>query len=207
MRHYIYLGAFVVVACVELQLARPGHAAKIVSHTVLSNPAEASVSFNVLFDESVDLFAVDIGSRQADEFQFYIDPEGVPIPGPAVQPPGVDIIIRGGEIHIDGDIRIRDRSGQGGPGSGGWGPIRGAVPFELSEDSRSLSFTAGFELLGETDGDFTYALQTLEFGETSDIVFGRSAVPEPSGWLLACSTCLMLIARARKRVSKSPKGD
>jgi hypothetical protein len=164
------------------------------------------VSFGILFDESVDFFTF-VGVTQADEFQFYIDPDGVPIPGPSTQPPGVDIIIRGSEIHINGDIRIRDRHGEGGPGSGGWGPIRGSVPFELSQDNRLLSFAVGFDLLAETDGDFTYALQTTEFGVTSDVVFGRSTVPEPTAWLVAWSGCVMFITDVRRRMSRRKTGE
>jgi hypothetical protein len=75
---------------------------------------------------------------------------------------------------------VRDAQGDGGPNSGGWGPIRTLLPFHLEDDT--LSFTASWSDLGDQDGLFRYRLFTTDMGETTASVQATSAaIPLPAG--------------------------
>lgn len=74
------------------------------------------------FNRLPDFFTVDALERQADSFQYYIGFQSFPL--------NFESLVRGEEIHVAGDIRVRAPIGDGGPGSGGWGPIFG--PMSLS---------------------------------------------------------------------------
>lgn len=129
------------------------------------------VTFFIKFNEAPDFFTVDSFGRQAGEFQYYIDADAL---DSTPHQNHVESIVRGGEIHLDGDIRIRDRYGYDGTdtNSGGWGPILGSVPYTLS--GTLLSFTTPWSLLKDDDGIFTYQLLLTEYGSTSDLVYGLS---------------------------------
>jgi hypothetical protein len=51
-------------------------------------------------------------------------------------------------------LPIRSRDGDGGPGAGGWGPVRDLVTFQVTDEK--LTFTADLADLGDTDGIFRY---------------------------------------------------
>src|SRR5258708_7613266 len=71
------------------------------------------VTFTLTFNHPPDLLTADTIGRQADSFQFFIS----------------TTVVRGEEIHIAGDVRVRDQSpSSGDPDSGGWGALRGSVP-------------------------------------------------------------------------------
>lgn len=128
-------------------------------------------TFFIRFNEAPDFYAVDSVGRQADSFQYYIDVDAASsTPHQNI----VESIVRGGEIHLDGDIRIRDRYGYDGTdqNSGGWGPIVGSVPYTLS--GTLLSFTTPWSFLMDDDGVFTYQLLLTEYGGMTDIVYGLS---------------------------------
>jgi hypothetical protein len=137
-------------------------------------------TFSIEFNRAPDFFTLDGFGRQADSFQYYIDVDAtVGTVGEIRFIAG--IIVRGGEIHLEGDIRVRDREGDGGVNSGGWGPIRGSVPFQLT--GNILTFTSPWTLIND-DGVFSYALLLTEYGGLTDFVFGLSgesypAVPPP----------------------------
>ena len=110
----------------------------------------------------------------------------------------IDTIIRGAEIRSGvGAMPIRDRDGEGGPGSGGWGPIRAMLPFEL--DDRTFTFTAPLSAIGDDDGRFRYRLISLQDGSLTGEAWS-AAVPLPAGvW----SGVIMLSALAAARVLRS----
>ncbi len=172
-----------------------------------NNYASQETTFFITFNEAPDFFTLDGANRQADSFQYYIDTDASdPTPGN-----NVESVIRGSEIHIDGDIRIRDRYGYDGTDldSGGWGPILGSVSYSLS--GSTLSFTTPWAFMNEDDGIFTYQLLLTEYGGLSNVVYGLSgesyvittpppsSVPLPTSLLLMFSGLITLLGFVRKQ--------
>jgi len=149
------------------------------------------VTFFIKFNNEPDFFTVDGAGRQADSFQYYVDVDAL---SSTPEQNNAESIVRGEEIHLYGEIKIRDRYGNDGtdPNSGGWGPILGSLPYILSGDL--LSFTAPWSFLKDDDGVFTYQLLLTEYGGMTDMVYGlsgknyshvTSAVPLPAAvWFL-----------------------
>lgn len=167
------------------------------------------VTFSINFNQIPDFFTADSAGRQAAAFQYYIDAEGLdPTPGRDAAASTVDSIISGGEIHLGGDLRIRDRYGNDGtdPDSG-WGPILGSVPYSLS--GTTVSFTTPWSFLKDDDGIFTYQLLLTEYGQLFSelgVTYGRSGesyppntVPIPSTIGLAILGLIALLAIRRKQ--------
>jgi hypothetical protein len=157
----------------------------VVSETANVSLNSQLVSFTIEFSEVPDFFTVDFVGRAANSFQYFLNfrngnfPFGIPS-----QEGSLDVLIRGEEIKISGDVRIRNAfpsSFPDDPNSGGWGSIRGSVPFLLN--SKKLDFNVPLGILGDTDGLFTYDLETYEFGGMSSRIHGQKshivAVPEP----------------------------
>ena len=171
----------------------------VIDHSVDMNFLDEEVNFSITFSEFPDFFTIDSFGRQADEFQYYFDSDSE-ITGPFLDQDLADRIIRGGEIHVEGDLRIRE--GLGGasdpdPNSGGWGSIVGSVNYSLND--RELSFTVPWDVLGEDDGEFTYALLLVEFGGSTDEVFYPAQIPLPSAFWLFGSGLLGLLGFYKKR--------
>jgi hypothetical protein len=61
--------------------------------------------------------------------------------------------------------------------SGGWGSIRGSVPYTLSGNVFSL--LVPLELIGDTDGKFSYQLMWYEYGAMQGYIDAET-VPEPA---------------------------
>lgn len=161
-------------------------ALKINSQSAVVNVDTQQVSFTIDFNEVPDFFSVDTFGRQADAFQYYIRPDGkLPVFEGSPYYSQLSTIIRGPEIFVNGDIRVRDvfPIGSSEPNSGGWGPLRGSVPYTLN--GTVLTFSSPLELIGDSDGLFSYQLLLTEFGGSTDTVEAKSilkskAVPEPS---------------------------
>jgi len=166
-----------------------------------------NVDFRLVFNRAPDLFSSDQYGRQADAFQFFIaTTTNVPIFYP---PRPYASLIRGGEIHSSGGVVIRD---DGPPAdwdtnSGGWGPIRGIRPFDLTGDI--LTFSIPTDMLN-VQGDFAYSLLLTSFGEeTRDPYTGLSGgpipVPEPSSFILvlAIAAAWMCSTRGRRGLQRS----
>jgi hypothetical protein len=130
----------------------------------------AVMHFSVHFSHLPDFTTLDSNGRQQDSFQIFIAFNPA-TPNP-VNPQAVDVLVRGDEIHIARALRIRDaRPAASDPNGGGWGAIRGTVPFHVSTQANGtavLTFTAPFSLLGIV-GQFAWALQTTNFGAEVDL--------------------------------------
>lgn len=148
------------------------------------------VSFTLVFSRIPDFYTVDEWGGPADAFQYYIDFDCSPVwQGENF----VETIISGPEIHVYGQIPLRNSWGDSSdPTAGGWGEIRALVPYELN--GRELTFTAGLEAIGDLDGRFSYALGLFEYGANTDWRY----VPEPATLLLLGLGSLALL-RKRKR--------
>jgi hypothetical protein len=152
---------------------------------VLSQSAEVnldskSVLFQIEFNRAPDFFTTDEYDRQADAFQYYIDADGdLSLFSGGISYSNLETLIRGGEIHLGGDVRIRnlfppdpDLSS-----SGGWGSIRGSVPYTLS--GNVVSLLVPLQFIGDSDGKFSYALMWTEYGGAGGFIYAET-VPEPA---------------------------
>ena len=81
-----------------------------------------NVDFSLTFNQVPDFFTVDQFGRQANSFQFYIATS----PFPGLYPPRpYASLIRGEEIHVAGDLRVRnDNPPDPDPNASGWGSIQ-----------------------------------------------------------------------------------
>jgi len=153
---------------------------------VLSQSAEVnldsnSVLFQIEFNRAPDFFTTDEYDRQADSFQYYINAdEGLPVYRGYSE---LESIIRGEEIAVGGNVGIRNALPPDPDlsSSGGWGSLRGSVPYTLS--GNVLSLLVPLQVIGDSDGKFSYALQWLEYGGGGGWIEAEAeaeAVPEPA---------------------------
>jgi hypothetical protein len=142
-------------------------------HKILGAHLSASMHFVLHFDRKPDFKTLDSVGRQADAFQIFIafDPTTPNPEGPST----VDVLIRGEEIHLSKDIRVRDaRPSISDPSADGWGALRGSVPYALhveKDKTAILMFDIPFPLLGVM-GKFAYAVMITHFGAAVDEVRG-----------------------------------
>ncbi|MEH1846396.1 MAG: hypothetical protein V7L25_15705 [Nostoc sp.] len=180
----------------------------IESESAVVNLDAKEVLFTINFNRVPDFFTVDQVGRQADSFQYFIDADGeLPVFRGSPYYSELESIIRGEEIHVAGDVRIRDvfSIGASEPNSGGWGKIRGSVPYSL--DGTVLKFSAPLEFIGDSDGLFSYQLELYEFGGISDLLGDKkstiASVPEPNFALAALTFGALSVGLRRKRKHKS----
>lgn len=174
------------------------------SESAVVNLNAKEVLFTTDFNRVPDFLTVDEFDRQADSFQYFIDKdEELPIFGTSPAYSNLESIIRGEEIHIAGDVRIRDvfSVGPSEPNSGGWGKIRGSVPYSL--DGTVLKFSAPLQFIGDSDGLFSYRLELYEFGAWNGITNENKAtiasVPEPNFALGALTFAALSVGLRQKR--------
>jgi hypothetical protein len=129
----------------------------------------ATLHFSLHFNETPNFTTLDSNGRPQDSFQIFIAFN--PTTANPANPPSADVIIRGDEIHIANAIRIRDaRPPVADPNAGGWGAIRGTVPYHVRTEPNAtavLTFSAAFSLLGIT-GQFGWVVETYNFGALTD---------------------------------------
>jgi hypothetical protein len=165
--------------------------------SVATDSRNASARFDVLFSGRPDFYKVDEFGRQRDEFQFEIDGPGVSQDWP------FETLIRGGEIHLAGDIRIRNVEPPVlSPEAGGWGAVRGSVGYSLSDNR--LSFSVPFDILGAPDGAFSYTAYSVNYGAWNGDEFKGSVVPVPFPAILIVTGVTVLAAIGRRRKSGPP---
>ncbi|MEH2242924.1 PEP-CTERM sorting domain-containing protein [Nostoc sp.] len=179
------------------------------SESAVVNLDAKEVLFTINFNKVPDFLTVDQVGRQADSFQYFIDADGkLPVFRGSPYYSELESIIRGEEIHVAGDVRIRDvvSIGASEPNSGGWGKIRGSVPYSL--DGTVLKFSAPLEFIGDSDGLFSYQLESYEFGGITDSLENKSiiaSVPEPASALGALTFGALGVGLRRKRKHKSAR--
>lgn len=154
----------------------------VLSQSAEVNLATNSVLFQVEFNRTPDFLTTDEYNRQADSFQYYIDADGgLPIfKGTDFYYSNVESIIRGEEIHLAGDVRIRNAwpPDPNFSNSGGWGTINGSVPYTLS--GNILSLLVPLQFIGDNDGYFSYQLEWYEYGGIGGYISAETVtVPEP----------------------------
>ena len=164
-----------VRACILASCLVPvtASAVTVLSRSVLADPFTNTLHFSITFSAAPDFYTVDGAGRQKDEFQFFVrygtsDPPFSPYGNPQV-------LVRSGEVHTTGQLTVVDAQPYGA-GPGGWGPIRGTTPFNLS--GQTVTFSMPWSLLGDADGHFQYVLLVVSFGGTTSPV-NPSSVPSP----------------------------
>jgi len=188
-----------------LSPATAGGSVVIVSQSAEVDAARERALFTLEFDAAPDFHTVGEFGQQKDAFQYEIDGDGAAEDQLTLA--DIDAVVRGEEIHAVDALRIRaagpDVEPDPDPLSGGWGPVRATVPFDLHETV--LTFVVPLDALGDaaSDGTFSYSLVTTDFGATTSRVFGR-AVPiplPPGGWAGAATASgyALLWALRRKR--------
>lgn len=126
-----------------------------------------NVLFTLQFKEVPNFYVVDEFGRQQDSFQIW-----------AFNDPAetntflANSVTRGEEIHLGGGIPIRNVSPSSpDPAGGGWGSIRGTVPFV--QQGTTVSYIASLNTLGLSGNlPFTYQVLILSFGGGPDEQFG-----------------------------------
>lgn len=174
--------AVIASVLVGLGYGVPAEAALLVlSQSAEVNLNSNSVLFQIEFNRAPDFFTTDEYGRQADSFQYFIDADGgFPIfRGTDIYYSNLEAIIPGGEIHLAGDVRIRNAwpPDPDLSSSGGWGTIRGSVPYTLS--GNLLSLLVPLQLIGDSDGKFSYQLMWTEYGAMNGYIDAET-VPEPA---------------------------
>ncbi|MCC6660412.1 MAG: hypothetical protein IT437_05955 [Phycisphaerales bacterium] len=156
---------------------------RIMDSTIRFDTAAQTVSFELDFNHKPDFFTLDAGGRQADSWQINLDiaPGYNGFGGTSPYP--WETIIRGEEIHVNDDIRIRDHvlGPSPDPVSGGWGPLTGAVPYTITD--KRQKFTVPFNLLNTQTGTFRFEIETYQYGQVqSHTIKGGSipAIPAPA---------------------------
>jgi len=143
--------------------------AKIVSSWAVSDPSTNRTYFGITFDAPPDFYTIYAADYQLDSFQFYIS---YSLPYLVTFAP---IIVRGEEIHLNSTVVIRNGVGaDGGPHSGGWGPVRAETPYVLS--GTVLTFNVPSSVIGDDDGYFWYVLDCTKYGATTSSMTGSSVV-------------------------------
>jgi hypothetical protein len=184
---------------------------EIRAHQAFIYPSARQTTFTLEFTSEPDFFtaASDEVGTERHAFQYFIDVEpltgGDPFAGPDVT------VVRGPEIRFDHDgaLRVRATEGpdDGDRANGGWGPLRGAVPYEL--DGEVVRFTLPWELVGDTDGAFAYVVESYEDGAlTSSLASaGGIVLPLPAGaWTGLSALGGIWVARwARTRVRRTQR--
>jgi hypothetical protein len=160
----------------------PAEAALLVlSQSAEVNLDSSSVLFQIEFNRAPDFFTTDEYDRQADAFQYFIDADGgFPIfRGTDIYYSNLESLITGWQIHLGGDVRIRNALPPDPDlsSSGGWGSIRGSVPYTLS--GNVFSFLVPLQLIGDSDGKFSYRLEWYEYGGVGGYIEAET-VPEPA---------------------------
>src|SRR5579862_3426142 len=142
---------------------------------VTENNATGDVTFTIDFGHAPDLADVDAMNRPDDAFEIQVAPNNV---DPMIDPVTV---IRSDEVQFGSKITVRDAmpADLTDPHAGGWGPLRGSVPFTVK--GNDVSFTASLKLMGLPNGMFDFATTTSHFGdETAFAETDMHAVPLPS---------------------------
>ena len=204
--------SIVIAAFTALETVGTAQAALVVnSESAVVNPNTQQVLFTLDFNEVPNFFLVDAYNRQADSFQYFIEADGeLPVFRGSPYYSQLETIVRAEEIHVAGDIRVRNvfPIGSDEPNSGGWGSLRGSVPYTLNDTV--LTFSAPLQLIGDSDGLFSYRLEWYEFGEFRGFKDNKSAitqsVPEHTsifGILAFGALCTGLLLKRKQTLAKS----
>jgi hypothetical protein len=161
----------------------------LVDQSCAVDKTAGTATFRLSFAKAPQFFPAQGGGEQPDTFQIDIDADHNTFDHP-IEFDEIDSVVRGAEIAAGDGIPVRAREGDGGSDqSGGWGPVRALVPFELS--GSTLTFTTGLNTIGDQDGKFRYRVITMDGGSLTSEV-NAAIIPVP----VALSGGMMLLGGA-----------
>ena len=149
------------------------------SQGVSVDQKDKTATFTLTFNRAPD-FSADQSNQQPDAFQYELDTawNGQ---GPAdLNFNHIDAVIRGSEIWEGSGLPIRAAQGNGGLNSGGWGPVRDFVPYQLSGET--VTFKTTLDDLGDSDGRFRYQVFSTQNGAMTSISTGAVIPLPPAIW-------------------------
>ena len=149
----------------------------LVSEDLSINRTSGVADFSLTFNQKPDFATLAADGTPANSFQVEFD--GATAPGSAV-PNDLTAVVRGDEIHVDNTVRVRAPSGNGGPGSGGWGPIVDAVPYSLT--GNTVQFAMPTADLGWTGGAWQANVYSLADGDLTAQQTVTSIPAPPAFW-------------------------
>jgi hypothetical protein len=162
-----------VVFFADASVARAQEAFELAGHSVEVDNTADTATFRLTFSRAPVFFVAE--GTATDAFQVEIDADGTSFEQPLVFET-IDAVVRGAEISEADGLPVRDREGDGGEGSGGWGEVRGFVPFDL--DGETITFTTGLDLIGDDDGKFRYRINVIDDGSiTTEVTAAIIPVP------------------------------
>jgi hypothetical protein len=170
----------VLAALGLIALAAGGPSAKadflLESQSLTVDRKDQTADFSLTFNQAPDFTTLDSLGRPANSFQI----EYAANYDPSIKfQKSLTGIVRGDEIHIADDLRIRSANGNGGPDAGGWGPIVGSVPFSLIGDT--VSFSIPTVDLGGFTKTSAYDVFSLAYGKQTVNQF-VTMVPTPAAF-------------------------
>lgn len=149
---------------------------EIVTQDVTVDAINEQVCFEIVFNREPDFIATDSDGTQIEAFQYEIDGDWT-----AGQESfgfdRIDAVIRGGEIHQEGLLPIRDTRASDDPQAGGWGRILDQVPLDI--EGSQVSFTLPASLIDDSDGVFQYRVFAMENGELTSLI-QSAVIPLPN---------------------------
>jgi hypothetical protein len=165
----------------------PAEAALMVlSQSAEINLASNSVLFQIEFNRAPDFFTTDEYDRQADAFQYFFNADGgLPFFFGAMGEPygNLESLMRT-EPQLPQEVAIRNIFPEDPDikRSGGFGTIRGSVPYTLS--GNIVSLLVPLQLIGDSDGKFSYSLEWYEYGALQDYIgLAESVVQVNTIWI------------------------
>lgn len=148
---------------------------EIISHSVTSNPISQAFDFQITYGEKPQFLVTDSVNRQAHAFQFYMAYDTTVLPD-INNDSSWDVIIRGGEIYLDGTIRLRNPKliGPGdGRESGGWGALMTPNGIHYQSVGPTIYFSIPWAVLGDPDGRIYYDLLNMNYGSMNQLLVNR----------------------------------
>ncbi len=138
-----------------------------------------SLDFSLTFNQAPNFSTLDSAGQPANSFD--IEFNGNYNPASTTRfINSVTGVVRGDEIHIADNIPIRSGTGDGGPTSGGWGPVTDNVPYSLIGET--IRFSVPQKDLGYTPGhSFQYDVLSLMNGQETAKQF-VTMVPTPAAF-------------------------
>ena len=151
-----------LVAAVSIYSAAPARADfELVSSDLKLNKATGMVDFDLTFNQPPQFNKIDANGNPANSFQVNFDGNPVLGSSPANES-NLTAVVRGDEIHVGNDVRVRTPNGNGGLDSGGWGPVTAAVPYTLA--SGKMTFEIPAKDLGLTGSVYSASVYSLSYG-------------------------------------------
>jgi hypothetical protein len=159
------------------------------SFKCVSDLRRGTAAITIKFYQPPDFFTLDEFGRQAFSFQVFAEAASAPrslsefnLAAAGQGDATSKTIVRGEEIHVNDDLRVREivpfYEEEGG--GGGWGPILAELPYRL--EGATLTFSAPLVSLKDAgDGRMWFFLEAYEYGSSVGSVLSGTCHPTTQG--------------------------